>query len=166
MALYGSSRDISFFHVINRELIHNIIEQNIGYYQISLDETSVNVYGEAANGTKMYYPPVLIQCLIDRGDYEGDYDSEIGPDFTRNFSFRFLRRDLVDQNVVPQIGDVVLWNNDYYEINLVNENQDIVGKVPQYNYGGAYLDDFGASFSIICNAHYVSPESLGLTQTR
>jgi hypothetical protein len=166
MALYGSSRDISFFHVINRELIHNIIEQNIGYYQISLDETSVNVYGEAANGTKMYYPPVLIKCLIDRGDYEGDYDAQIGPDFTRNFSFRFLRRDLVDQNVVPQIGDVVLWNNDYYEVNLVNENQDIVGKVPQYNYGGAYLDDFGASFSIICNAHYVSPESLGLTQTR
>jgi hypothetical protein len=166
MALYGSSRDISFFHVINRELIHNIIEQNIGYYQISLDETSVNVYGEAANGTKMYYPPVLIKCLIDRGDYEGDYDAQIGPDFTRNFSFRFLRRDLVDQNVVPQIGDVVLWNNDYYEINLVNENQDIVGKVPQYNYGGEYLDNFGASFSIICFGHYVSPESLGITISR
>jgi hypothetical protein len=59
-----------------------------------------------------------------------------------------------------------LWNNDYYEINLVNENQDIVGKVPQYNYNGAYLDNFGASFSIIVNAHYVSPESLGITQTR
>jgi hypothetical protein len=166
MALYGSSRDISFFHVINTELLHNIIEQNVGYYQISLDETSVNVYGEAEGGTKMYYPPVLIVCLIDRGDYEGDYDAQIGPDFTRNFKFRFLRKDLVLQNIIPQIGDVVLWNNDYYEINLVNENQDIVGKVPEYNYNGAYLDNFGASFSIIVNAHYVSPESLGLTQTR
>lgn len=165
MALYGSSRDISFFHVINAELLHNIIEQNVGYYQISLDETSTNVYGEAEGGTKMYNPPVLIVCLIDRGDYEGDY-SELGPNFTRNFSFRFLRKDLVLQNIVPQIGDVVLWNNDYYEINLVNENQDIVGKVPEYNYNGAYLDNFGASFSIIVNAHYVSPESLGLTQSR
>ena len=85
---------------------------------------------------------------------------------TRNFGFRFLRKDLVAQNVVPQIGDVILWNNDYYEVNLVNENQDIVGKVPQYNYGGAYLDNFGASFSIICFANYVSPELLGITQSR
>ena len=61
---------------------------------------------------------------------------------------------------------MVLWNNDYYEVNLVNENQPIVGKVPQYNYGGDYLDKFGESFSIICFAHYVSPESLGLTLTR
>lgn len=166
MALYGSSRDISFFHVINNELLHNIIEQNVGYYQISLDETSVNIYGEAEGGTKMYYPPVLVICLIDRGDYEGNYDNQIGPDFTRNFSFRFLRKDLIAQNVVPQIGDVILWNNDYYEINLVNENQTIVGKVPEYNYNGTYLEDFGTSFSIIVNAHYISPESLGITQSR
>lgn len=165
MALYGSSRDISFFHVINAELIHNIIEQNIGYYQISLEETPQNIYGEADNGTKMWLPPVLIQCLIDRGDYEADY-APVGPDINRNFGFRFLRKDLVAQNVVPQIGDVILWNNDYYEVNLVNENQDIVGKVPQYNYGGAYLDDFGASFSIICFANYVSPERLGITLSR
>lgn len=165
MALYGSSRDISFFHVINTELIHNIIEQNIGYYQISLEETETNIYGEADNGTKMYYPPVLIQCLIDRGDYEADY-APIGPNVTRNFGFRFLRSDLVAQNVVPQIGDIILWNNDYYEVNLVNENQDIVGKVPQYNYGGEYLDNFGASFSIICSAHYISPEKLGITLSR
>jgi hypothetical protein len=165
MALYGSQRDISFFHIINTELIHNIIEQNIGYYQISLEETPQNIYGEADNGTKMWYPPVLIQCLIDRGDYEADY-VEIGPNIARNFGFRFLRKDLVTQNVVPQIGDVILWNNDYYEVNLVNENQDVVGKVPQYNYGGAYLDDFGASFSIICLANYTSPERLGITLSR
>jgi hypothetical protein len=113
----------------------------------------------------MYFPPTLIQCLIDRGDYEGDY-SEFGPNITRNFSFRFLRKDLVIQNVVPQIGDIILWNNDYYEVNLVNENQSIVGKVPEYNYGGEYLDNFGTSFSIICDAHYISPESLGITLSR
>jgi len=165
MALYGSSRDIGFFHIINAELIHNIIEQNIGYYQVSLDETQQNVYGEVENGTKMWLPPVLIQCLIDRGDYEADY-VPVGPNITRNFNFRFLRTDLIAQDVVPQIGDVILWNNDYYEVNLVNENQPIVGKVPQYNYGGAYLDDFGQSFSIICSANYVSPERLGITQSR
>jgi hypothetical protein len=165
MALYGSSRDISFFHVINKELIHNIIEQEIGYYQISLDETSVNIYGEAKNGNKMFYPPVLLSCLIDRGDYEGNY-TPTGPDFVRDFSFRFLVKDLIEQNVVPQIGDIILWNNDFYKVNLVNENQQIVGKNPDYNYDGPYLADFGRSFSIICKTNYQSPEGLGITLSR
>ena len=80
-----------------------------------------------------------------------------------------LLPELVGRMIIffhPNNRDQQLWNNDYYEINLVNENQDIVGKVPEYNYNGAYLDDFGTSFSIIVSAHYVSPESLGLTQSR
>jgi hypothetical protein len=165
MALYGSSRDISFFHVINKELMHNIIEQEVGYYQISLNGTQVNIYGEAKGGINMYFPPVLIVCLIDRGDYEGDY-TPVGPDFSRTFSFRFLVKDLMEQNVVPQIGDVILWNNDYYKVNLINQNQQIVGKDPDYNYDAPYLADFGKSFSIICSANYQSPEALGITQSR
>lgn len=164
-ALYGGIRDISLFNKINRELISKIIEQKVGYYQISLDNTPTNVYGEAEEGIKNYFPPVLIDCLIDRGDYEGKY-SEIGPNIGRNFSFRFLRTILIEKNVIPQIGDIILWNNDYYEVNLVNENQPIVGKIPEYNYGESHLDNFGSSFSIICNAQYISPEKLGLDRTR
>lgn len=165
MALYGSSRDVSFFRVINRELLHNIIQQEVGYYQISLDESPANVYGESDNGIKMYLPPVLIICLINSGDYEAKY-SNLGPDFTRNFLFKFLLRDLMDQHVTPQIGDVLLWNNDYYKVNLVNENQFIVGKNPDYNYNGEYLDDFGASFSIILSANYTTLEKLGIGPVR
>lgn len=164
MALYGSSRDISFFTKVNRELIHNIIEQEIGYYQISLEETPTNVYNEAEGG-KMFLPPVLVKCLIDRGDYDANYAGNI-PNINRDFSFRFLREDLVDINLVPQIGDIILWNNDYFEINLVNENQPIVGKVAEYNYNEAYRDEFGASFSIIVKAHYTSPERLGLNREK
>lgn len=164
-ALYGSSRDLSFFHKINRELIHNIIEQQIGYYQIDLDNTPTNVYNDPINGVKNYRDPVLVMCLIDRGDYESDY-KDLGPDIARSFTFRFLRKDLMEYNVVPQIGDIILWNNDYYEINLVNENQPIAGKVPEYNYGDEHRDNFGESWSIICNAHYVSPEKLGISQVR
>lgn len=162
MALYGSKRDISFFHRINREIIHNIIEQEVGYYQISLEETPTNVYKEAEGG-KVFLPPVLIKCLIDRGDYEPNYSRNI-PNINRNFSFGFLRKDLVEISLVPQIGDIILLDNDYFEVNLVNENQPIVGKISEYNYGEEHRDNFGTSFSIILEAHYVSPERLGINK--
>ena len=48
MALYGSSRDISLFRHISRELMGNVITQQCALYQFKLEETKVNIYGEAA----------------------------------------------------------------------------------------------------------------------
>ena len=63
MALYGSQRDVSLIRHINRELIADIISQQCAYYKYKLEETKVNLYGEAA-GSKYYYAPVLLSCLI------------------------------------------------------------------------------------------------------
>jgi hypothetical protein len=76
MALYGSQRDVSLLRHINRELIGDIISQECAYYKFKIEETNVNLYGEAA-GAKYYYPPVLLNCLIyhqpqSSPDYEVD----------------------------------------------------------------------------------------------
>ena len=47
MALFGGSRDISLFHNLNKELINDIIQTEIAYYKFALEQTKVNVYGEA-----------------------------------------------------------------------------------------------------------------------
>ena len=47
MALFGSSRDISMFRKINRELMGDVITQQIAFYKYVLDKTKVNMYGEA-----------------------------------------------------------------------------------------------------------------------
>ena len=64
MALYGGARDMSLFRNINREVMHNIISQQCVLYKYDLEETKVNIYGEAAN-EKYYHPPVLLYCLIE-----------------------------------------------------------------------------------------------------
>ena len=162
MSLYGRSKDIALFQGLNTELLHKIIEQQVGYYKVKLDDTPANMYGEAQN--KTFIGPVLIKCLLERGNTTSNTDN-FGVDTSRNLVVRFLRKDLVDQNVVPEIGDVVLWNEDYYEVDNVNENQLVVGKDPSYPYSDT-VDDFGSSLSIIVEAHYTRPEKLGIKEQR
>lgn len=161
MALFGGSRDISLFRHINKELINNIIQQSVGYYKIVLDRTESNLYGESL--TKTYNDPILVNCLIERTPQTWT-ETEFGADVTQDITVRFLRDILVDIQLVPEVGDVMLWQENYYEISGTVENQLFVGKDPSYAYDDT--TDFGSSISIIVNAQYIRPEKLGLKQER
>ena len=162
MALFGSFRDIGTFKVFTKELVEDIISQEVGYYKIMLSDTPVNVYGEATN--KYFIGPILIPCLIERGEFERE-STDYGPDTRRNTSFRFFRDHLVEANVVPEVGDYVMYNEGYYEVDNVNENQYILGKDPNYIYSSA-LEGFGETYSIILTTHYSSPDKLGISLER
>ena len=161
MALFGGSRDISLFRHINKELINNIIQQSVGYYKVNLEKTTANVYGESL--IKSYNNPVLVNCLIERTSQEWA-ETEFGTDVTRTITVRFLRDILVDIQLVPEVGDVMLWQENYYELSGIVENQFVVGKDPSYAYDDT--NDFGSSISIIVTAQYIRPEKLGLKQER
>lgn len=162
MALFGSARDIRMFKSTTRELVEDIVSQQIGYYKIRLGDTRANVYGESM--TKYFIGPVLMSCLIERGDFDVE-GTDYGPDAVRKVDFRFFRDHLVEANVVPEIGDVIMYNEDYYEVDNVNENQLILGKNPDYSYSPG-LENYGQSYSIILTTHYSSPDKLGITQER
>jgi hypothetical protein len=139
-----------------------VIEQKVGYYQVILDETPSNIYGE--NVSKKFTGPVLINCLLERGATESSTD-DFGVDTSRALVVRFFKPHLITAGVIPNIGDIVLWDEDYYEVDNVNENQLIVGKDPSYSYSDT-VDDFGASGSIIITCHYTRPEKLGIKEQR
>lgn len=161
-AMFGRQRDIQTFKSISKELLEDVISQQIGYYKIVLNETPVNIYGESLS--KTFVGPVLLNCLIDRKDFIAERN-DFGPDYKREVDFRFLKEHLKEANVYPELGDVIMYNELYYEVDGVNENQLILGKDNDYAYSEG-LENFGDSYSVICVAHFASPDHLGISRQR
>jgi len=194
MALFGQARDISMFRYVNRELMGNIISQQAAFYKLRLSQTNFNMYGEAAQ-EKYYDGPILLYTLIDLPDQEWSTD-DLGVNFNWKPTFKFLRDDLLDKlkdfnedtiygaNLVPQVGDVILYETAYYEVTATNAAQYFVGKDPDYpnspqpsNPAGATyplpsplwnpgLDEFGYNVSIICQTTYIPADKVGITLER
>lgn len=156
MGLFGGSRDASLFRHLNKELIHDLIDTEVYYYKLILDETKVNLYGEGKN--KTYFNPVKIPTLIERTDGTAQFD-DFGSDYTRLVNFSFLRDTLVDKNIYPQVGDVIEWNDEQHIVDVVYENQFFAGKNPETWDGG---DSQGYSISMLLEAHIVRKSQLKL----
>ena len=162
MALFGGSRDVSLFHNLNRELINDIIQTEVAYYKFALEQTVSNVYGEAPG--KNYYEPLKIACLIDRKDQSWSSDG-FGSDVNQTIGFRFLKQELQNINLLPEVGDLLLFKNNFYEVDSKVENQLILGKDPDYAIA-TETTDFGKSFSIMVNTHISRVEKLNLIPLR
>ena len=162
MALFGKKRDIHLFHTINEELIKDIIQTEIAYYKFALEQTNVNVYGEAPG--KNYYEPLKIACLINRTDQAWSSD-QFGSDINQIIQFSFLKDELKEINLIPEVGDLLLFRNNFYETDGKIENQLILGRDPDYAIS-TETTNFGDSFSIILNTHISRVEKLNLIPLR
>jgi len=168
--MFGRSRDVSLIKGLNRELLHDIITQQAAIYKFKLEETGVNIYGEAA-GEKYYDGPFLFNCLINRED-QSYLDEDDGVGFGQEISFAFFRDDLVSANVVPEVGDIILYQKNYYGVNGTVSNQYFVGKNPDYpnnNSDGTLnplnpgLEDFGSNLSIIVSTHKIPNDKVAIS---
>ena len=169
--MYTRLRDVSLMRKFNRELMGNIITQQAAVYQFKLEETKVNIYGEAAE-EKYYNGPFLFNVLIDRGDQqypEGEYE---GVQFEQGINFFFFRDDLVDADIVPRVGDIILYEEKYYGVQSTIANQYWGGKNPAYpnndsdgtpNPLNPDLDEFGNSVSILVSTYYIPADKVAIS---
>ncbi len=146
MPRFVLDRDLTLFRQISKELVEDVIETPVVIYQVSPYDTSSNLYGESLN--KTYQPGVLVYALIPHEPQASSYEG-FGADINQSVEFRFQRNRLEDAEIYPQQGDIVEWNNAYFEIGHVVENQ-----MP----GGLYQN----IFSIVCQAHMVRRSKLNL----
>jgi len=193
MALYGGSRDISMFRRVNRELMGNIISQETIYYKYKVGETKTNMYGEAAEG-RNFLDPVMLFALV---EVEGTTSptSDLGVDFNWPIIVRLLRDDLLSKlnpanqgqfgtfqtpfiqygaEIHPEVGDIIGYQNGYWEVDNTNQTQYFVGKDPQYPYYDANgqnplnpgLEDFGYNVDVELTCHYVPSDRVNIILSR
>jgi hypothetical protein len=159
MALFGSVRDSSLFKSINRELLHNIIDTEVMLYQLNTETSIENLYGES---DKSYYTPFLVHSLVTVDDDVWN-DTEFGADISQTATFAFLKDDLLDKNVKPEVGDIIEYRSRFFELDGLVENQLVAGKDPDNWFGG---DSFGASISVIYAAHMTRISALNIIPIR
>jgi hypothetical protein len=117
-------KEIDLIDSMNEELIDDIVGQTVDIYKISVDDTETNLYGEST--TKYYNKGFRVNCLILYNEPTVNLD-EFGPDTGGDIEMYFHRTTLKEANFYPEIGDIVDWNRQYYEMNAVTEPQLIAG---------------------------------------
>jgi len=161
MALYGSARDASLIRSVNKELINKQVDTEIGYFKLKLDSSRTNIYNEA--DTKVYYAPQRISCLVALDDKTRISD-DFGIDLNRTAQFAFLRDTLVERDLVAEVGDIIQYDKDYFEIDNIRDGQYWSGRNPSKDIGytEGLRGEFGYSVSVICEAHITRRSSLNI----
>ena len=124
MAKFVSSRDFEFFQHINREISSEVVDTLVTLYKLNLDYVNTGVE---------------VPSLVDYQPNSAISDG-FGIDQVQEAEFRFVRRILQERHIYPEIGDIIGYNDAFYEIDNIKETQLIAGR-PAYNQ------------SIICQTH-------------
>ena len=117
-------KEIDLFDVMNEELIDEIVGQTVDIYKISIEDTEENLYGESS--TKYYNDGFRVNCLINWAEPTIEQD-DFGADLNTSIEMYFHRTTLKEAGFFFFVGDIVDWNDFYFEINGTTEPQLIAG---------------------------------------
>lgn len=146
---YFSNRDLKLINSIVNELYDDVVEVVVSLFKIA-SETKANIYGEVEQSSgKLYYSPVEVSCGIDISEISSDTDEGFGVNRMQIHSFKFFEPEMRRMNFYPEHGDLILYNEKYFEITNIVRDQVLGGQPDK-------------SHSIICQGVYVSISNIQL----
>jgi hypothetical protein len=148
MPKFLQARDIELFKSFAREVVDDIVQNTIVLFKINVNETRVNIYGESLN--KTWYPGVEVYALINKEPESARYEG-FGLDTDQNITFKLDRWMLEEKGIYPEVGDIIKFNEGYFEIDNTNEIQLVGGQT--YN-----------NFSVVCSTFMVSKSNLNIEE--
>ena len=154
MPKFFNAKDLDFIKTISEEVVDYLVEQAVVLFKVSVGETKTNLYGESLG--KVWREPSTLMCIVDREPINIVYEG-FGADRQGTVEFRFNRQRIREESYAvpkvrdingtlipteaiqnltvgyPEIGDVILYDEIYYEIDNVREPQWIGGSPEMYD---------------------------------
>ena len=160
MSLFGKARDVAFIQGVNRELINDVVDIAVDVFKPHLQASRENLYGETIK--KVFQVGVRVKCLLEVEDQEWTGGDIL--DVNQKATFSFLRHELIEYtDLVLEIGDIIHWNDIYWEIDSVVENKLLFGKDPNFDKTESTTGD---NFATICAAHQTRRDKVTIERVR
>lgn len=124
--LFFGPREMAMFNWYNTELLEMVAKQNIVYWPIEAEDSDVlDIYGEAEK--KVSRNPVLFYAWIMLDEPE-TIQGQFGIDRRRRIEVYAHKDRLTEIGLVPQIGDFLEWDNEFFEINYADVPNFVQGQ--------------------------------------
>lgn len=121
MPLFLKTRDLQLFRRVSKQLVQSIMDVQVTYIKLDTSKMKSNLYGETKRGILQIYKRVNLHCLVQHSPQQTDYENNIS--YNNSTIFKFLISTLQQKDVVPQIGDFIMWNNQYWQITSITQQQ-------------------------------------------
>ena len=146
--------------------MHKYVSIEVEIYKLSLSDTEMNLYSESSK--KVYFNPLRFFCLVNK-DEQTMNDIDTGMDTTQTLQFKFLRDDLTEKELVLSEGDIIKFDERFYEIDNVNSQQYWMGRnletIPVTT-EGRVDQSYGYNVSIVAQTHLTRLSQLNLQEVR
>jgi hypothetical protein len=172
MPKFFNAKDLDFIKTISEEVVDYVVEQAVTLFKVSVGETKTNLYGESLG--KVWHAPANLMAIIDREPSNVVYEG-FGPDKKQAVEFRFNRQRLRTETLpklrdingtqvpvgaiqnttygYPEIGDILLFDGSYYEIDNVRQSALVGGQPEIYDQENSTFED--ARMQLIATAFMV-----------
>lgn len=126
--LFITPRELNFISDITKEVIKDVIGQQIYYYPISELKTKFHgVYNEAVQ--KVFDNPIAIDALVDAKYQEDTKINQFGVDQQYKIEVFLQYRDLLEKGIEISIGDFFSYGKIFFEITESQVMRSIYGQV-------------------------------------
>lgn len=124
--LFITSKEIAFINDITKELIKDVIGQQIIYYPISTMKTKIHpVYEEAIE--KIFENPIILDVLAAQPAWETKWN-QFGNEQTNKFEVFVQARDLIDKGYNINEGDFFVYDSAIFEVLAFINMNNIFGQ--------------------------------------